>query len=267
MLEQSKERNTSVSFIFRSRGGDSEVYVSRALGKDELRSETKGPDGPEGPHHLPGCNLKREPTGTDVASSGVISTLLDYARIYTSGSPFTLAPLSPNVSLLCTRVYAPPDIFDILTVRRRAPRGWTVWMRPVYFHSHPRRERSYEHFSFNGYSRKRRAYVRAKAREFGVGKLFDVVILLLTFRRVWTARSFLQFLPYPRFLECRKFREEAFELRSQENVSRISAPKWSPMRFKSRLYVHVLFERWRGWRILSTVPLNSRARRCWSNRV
>lgn len=77
-----------------------------------------------GPHHLPGCNLKREPTGTDVASSGVISTLLDYARIlYTSGSPFTLASLSPKVSLLCTRVYAPLDIFDILTVRRRAPRG------------------------------------------------------------------------------------------------------------------------------------------------
>ena len=34
---KSKERNTPVSFIFSCQGGDSETYVSRALGKDELR--------------------------------------------------------------------------------------------------------------------------------------------------------------------------------------------------------------------------------------
>lgn len=68
-----------LSFIF-SRGEEEilKAYVSRALGKDEAWSETKGPDGRGGreANHLPGCNLKREPTGTDRSlSSGIISTL------------------------------------------------------------------------------------------------------------------------------------------------------------------------------------------------
>lgn len=104
-LSKVKRGTRRCPFIFSSRGGDSEAYVSRALGKDEPRSETKGPDG-LGAHHLPGCNLKREPTGTGAVSFGIISTLLDYARIYTTVSPFTLTLLSRNVSLFCVYVRA-----------------------------------------------------------------------------------------------------------------------------------------------------------------
>ena len=179
-----------LSFIF-SRGEEEilKAYVSRALGKDEAWSETKGPDGRGGreANHLPGCNLKREPTGTDRSlSSGIISTLLRaciYIYIYLprlfSSFPSFLETSLPRIHIyICTVcIHVTFDIFDcFLAVCRDEAKRWIKLAGYIFIRIPEGWKEVTSYFTFNEYSWKKGCLLRIDERlgDEEVKKLFDV---------------------------------------------------------------------------------------------
>lgn len=190
LLPRQRVEYAPLSFIF-SRGEEEilKAYVSRALGKDEAWSETKGPDGRGGreANHLPGCNLKREPTGTDRSlSSGIISTLLRaciYIYIYLprlfSSFPSFLETSLPRIHIyICTVcIHVTFDIFDcFLAVCRDEAKRWIKLAGYIFIRIPEGWKEVTSYFTFNEYSWKKGCLLRIDERlgDEEVKKLFDV---------------------------------------------------------------------------------------------